>query len=161
MNLVTVQEVFGIAIQIEQHASEFYRQAAEKLPTDLSDDLLRLAKMEEQHKELFMNMRDALPAQQQGAAGGDLRDEGELFMAALMSSYRVEGSPSAAQSLTGAESLKDILRTGLSLEKESVLLYLGIKDAVAGQEAKDAIQNIIDEEKSHIVVFAKELERLG
>ncbi len=161
MNLVNMQEVLGIAIQIEQNASDFYRKAAAKHSDGIADKLLQLAEMEDHHKQLFADMRDAAAKQKATTPSGNLPDEGGLFMSAITSNFRIEGSPSVADSLTGNETLKEILQTGLSLEKESVLFYLGIKDTVSDKATKDVIQQVIDEEKKHIVVFAEELERVG
>ncbi len=61
-----------------------------------------------------------------------------------------EGSPSAADSLAGTETMEDILHTAIGLEKESVLFYLGLKDMVQPKYGLERIDEIIREERSHI-----------
>ena len=61
-----------------------------------------------------------------------------------------EGDPQIAKTLTGKESLEDILEIALNLEKQSILFYVGLKDLVPQQHGKDKVDAIIDEEKQHV-----------
>ena len=48
------------------------------------------------------------------------------YLAAMADTMGGEGSPSVADSLTGDETLEEILRTAVGLEKDSILFYLRI-----------------------------------
>ena len=62
-----------------------------------------------------------------------------------------------AEKLTGQESLPDILRTAIGLEKDPIVFYLGIKRAVAGKKGRERVEAIITEEMGHIVLLDKQL----
>jgi len=71
-----------------------------------------------------------------------------------------EGSPSAADSLTGTETMEEVLTTAIGLEKESVLFYLGIKDIVSPEYGLERIDDIIREERGHIAQLTSLLGKL-
>ena len=71
----------------------------------------------------------------------------------------VEDSPNAADSLTGDESMVEILEIAIELETKSILFYLGLKDVVPERLGKDKIEGIIAEEKAHVVMLAEELKK--
>ena len=62
-----------------------------------------------------------------------------------------EGSPTAADSLTGNEPIQEIIDIAIGLEKESILFYLGLKDFVPPEYGQDKLDRIIREEQRHIV----------
>jgi rubrerythrin len=71
-----------------------------------------------------------------------------------------EGSPSVADSLTGDETLEEILRTAVGLEKDTILFYLGIKDLIPVQSGQDRIEEIIREERRHVIQLTNVLKKL-
>ena len=158
--LVNLDEVLAMAVQIEHNAAAFYREIGERYGNGASKDILEdLARMEDSHEQAFRKMREE--AGGAGSSSGvNLSDEGGLYLWAVSGGgYRVEGSRGVVESLTGDETIQDILKLGLDLEKEAVLYYLGIRDIVSSQAAKDTISQVIEQEKQHIVVFAEMLRK--
>ena len=54
-------------------------------------------------------------------------------------------------------SMVEILKSAIEAEKDSIVFYLGMKEAVAENLGKDRIETIIKEEMGHIRVLSKEL----
>ncbi len=146
-----VDEVLEMAIQIEENGAAFYRKAA-GLQSDAETKkfLENLAAMEEGHKKIFAEMRKTLTDKEKGGKVFDPRDELSLYLASMADTMGGEGSPSAANTLTGSETLEDILNTALGLEKDSILFYLGLKDMVPPKYGQDKIEAIIKEERKHV-----------
>lgn len=144
-------EVFEAAIRIEENGAAFYRKAA-GLQSDVKNRefLEKLAAMEDGHKATFVEMRKALTAKEKAGTVFDPQDELSLYLSAMADTHGGEGSPSAADSLTGTETMEEILHTAIGLEKESVLFYLGLKDMVPPKYGLERIEDIIREERSHI-----------
>ena len=144
-------EVLEVAIRIEEKGAAFYRKAA-GLQSDVEyrEFLEKLAAMEEGHKVTFTEMRNALTDKEKGGKVFDPQDELSLYLSAMADTHGGEGSPSAADSLTGAETMEEVLTAAIGLEKESVLFYLGLKDMVPPKYGLDKIDDIIREERSHI-----------
>lgn len=154
--LLTADEIFAMAVQIEANGAAFYRAAAEQQDDASTKEFLcGLVEVEEQHKRIFAEMRAEVKSDAGGA--GRVSNEGGLYMAAIGAGYRLEGSPAVTQALTGDESLEEILRLAIDLEKEAILFYVGLKDVTsdAGDQAK--VEAIIREERGHVATLANKL----
>ena len=105
-------------------------------------------------------MRTILTEKEKGPKVFDPYDEVSQYLAAMADTMGGEGSPSVADSLTGDETLEEILRIAVGLEKDSILFYLGIKDLITSQSGKDRIDEIIREERRHVAQLSNLLEKL-
>jgi rubrerythrin len=154
-------EVLEMAIRIEENAASFYRKAA-GLQSNQEDRgfFEKLAAMEDGHKATFTEMRKTLTGKEKGGRVFDPQDELSLYLSAMADTHGGEGSPSAADSLTGAETMEEVLTTAIGLEKESVLFYLGLKDMVPPKYGLERIDDIIREERSHIAQLTSLLGKL-
>ena len=154
-------EIFEMAIRIENNGAAFYRKAA-GLQSDTKNQkfLESLANMEDQHKRIFTEMRTTLTEKDKSPKVFDPYDEVSQYLAAMADTMGGEGSPSVADSLTGDETLEEILQTAVGLEKDSILFYLGIKDLIPSQSGQDRIDEIIKEERRHVVQLSNLLEKL-
>lgn len=77
-----------------------------------------LAGMEDQHRKIFTEMRTTLTENEKDSKVFDPYDEVSQYLAAMVDTMGGEGSPSVANSLTGNETLEEILRTAIGLEKD-------------------------------------------
>ena len=154
-------EVFEMAIRIENNGAAFYRKAA-SLQSDTKNQkfLESLANMEDQHKRIFTEMRTTLTEKDKSPKVFDPYDEVSQYLAAMADNMGGEGSPSVAESLTGNETLEEILQTAVGLEKDSILFYLGIKDLIPSRSGQDRIDDIIKEERRHVIQLSNLLEKL-
>jgi len=160
-DLIHSDEVFALAIQIEANAADFYRRAADLQSERTAAEFLEeLAVMEDGHERAFVRMRAAADESHHRATTQDLILEGGLFMSSIVAGYRIEGSAEAADNLTGMESLSEILKIALELEKESVLFYLGLLEVVATNTQRIVTQAILNEEKNHVVTLMEKLREL-
>ena len=55
---------------------------------------------------------------------------------------------------------KEILKSAITAEKDSIVFYIGIKDVVPSHLGKDKLDDIIKEEMSHIRLLSKKLLEL-
>jgi rubrerythrin len=154
-------EALEIAQRMEQNGALFYRKAAELKALEKEKEiLLKLAAMEDDHEKLFRVMQDELSDEERSKKALDPFGEMQMYLQAMADTSGGEGSLKAIELLTEEESLSSILLKAIELEKESVLYYLGLKDMVHSEKAKMKIDEIIREERSHIVTLKKELDSL-
>jgi rubrerythrin len=154
-------EIFEMAIRIEKNGAAFYRRAAELQSDAKHKNFLEgLAKMEDQHRKTFADMRNSLTEKEKDPKVFDPLDEVSDYLAAMADTMGGEGSPSVAESLTGKESLAEILQIAVGLEKDSILFYLGIKDWIPPQSGQDRIDEIIKEERKHVVQLSNVLKKI-
>ena len=57
-------------------------------------------------------------------------------------------------------SLKEILKTAITTEKDSIVFYLGMKEVVPPHLGKEKLDEIIKEEMDHIKLLSRELVEL-
>ena len=148
----TADEIFEVAVRIEANGASFYRKAAATQSEDINRSFLeQLANMEDHHQSTFKKMRSNLKPNEKKATVFDPNQETAQYLAVMADTHGGEGSPTAADSLTGNESIQEIIDIAIGLEKESILFYLGLKDFVPPEYGQDKLDRIIREEQRHIV----------
>jgi rubrerythrin len=154
-------EVFEMAIRAEQNGAAFYRKAA-ALNADKSsvEFLEKLAAMEDAHVKVFAHMRQDLSDREKTQTVYDRYDEGALYLAAATDAHGGEGSPAVADTLTGEETMEQILQIAIELEQKSILFYVGLRDMVPENLGKDRVDKIIEEEKGHVAALMREMQRI-
>ena len=148
-------EVFEIAEEIERNGAKFYRDAA----NDISDPkkkkiLLDLAIMEDEHEQTFIKLRSELTTDEKLMTTFDPNGESEDYLRSLARTrvfYQKE---------LNTTSFKEILKSAITAEKDSIVFYLGMKDVVPNHLGKGKIDKIIKEEMSHIRLLSRELLEL-
>jgi rubrerythrin len=87
----------------------------------------------------------------------DPMDESLLYLKTLADQHGGEGAPTAADALTGQESMEQVLRVAIDLEHKTVQFYTGLRGMVPASLGQDKIDRIIAEEKNHVLQLSKEL----
>jgi rubrerythrin len=148
----TADEILEVAIRIEANGASFYRKAAAAQPDESNRAFLeQLANMEDTHQATFEKMRSSLEPTEKQPTVFDPNQETAQYLAAMADTHGGEGSPTAADALTGDESIQEIIDIAIGLEKESILFYLGLKDFVPPEYGQDKLDRIIREEQQHII----------
>lgn len=156
----SADEIFEMAEQIERNGAKFYRAVAKAVSNkDMKKLFVELAQMEVEHEETFASMRAEL-TDSEGADVYDPNDEVGLYLRAMADGkvFDVETDPS--EQLTGMETPQDILNTAISLEKDSIVFYLGLENYVSAGSGKDRVRGIIKEEMGHIALLSDKLKVL-
>jgi rubrerythrin len=157
--IFNADEVLEIAEQIERNGIAFYEQAAERFEGDQKRTLLRLADMERTHEQLFAAWRRKLP--DQGYKAVDPEGEAARYLAAFADGQIFAPRADSAALLSPENTARDILETAIGLEKDSVVFYVAIKDAVPEMLGEAEIDQIIQEEMAHIVLLSRTLASLN
>jgi rubrerythrin len=157
----TADEIFQMAEQIERNGRDFYTRAAERTAeSGTAQFLLGLAAMEVEHQKIFAGMRARLSEQERKAVVPDPDDQASAYLRAWADGQVFDVRSNPAEKLTGKERVEDILRTAIGLEKDSIVFYVGMKDAVPEGLGRSKIDKIIREELSHMSSLSRELETL-
>lgn len=145
MERFSIREVVGQAVQTEKLGYQFYTTMAEKFRKE-SEDLYKLfttlAEKEVNHEKTFSELLGLL---------GDNEPEGwediSQYMRAVVESEFFLGKNKSLPSMEKIKTVSDAVDYAIGFEKETLLYFHGIKDAV---KEKDVVDEIINEEKSHI-----------
>ena len=151
-NEFNANDIFEMAIKIEQNGAIFYRNAAKQVEEEKHKSfLLELASMEDDHAVTFANMQKELKNDETFSTTFDPDDENVLYLKALADTrvFFEKEQPD--------NTFKSILSTAIQTEKESIAFYLGMKELVSTNLGKSKIDDIIKEEMSHIKLLAGKL----
>ncbi|CCK79903.1 ferritin-like domain-containing protein [Desulfobacula toluolica] len=153
-NEFNANEIFEIAIKIEQNGAIFYRDAAKQIKEENHKEfLLELAKMEDEHEATFATMQKDLQDEEKTSTTFDPDDETVLYLKAL-ADIRVFFEKDQPDN-----SFKGILNSAIQAEKDSIAFYLGMKELVPAKLGQSKIDAIIKEEMSHIRLLAGKLTK--
>lgn len=161
MNLsFNIDEIFEIAQQIERNGAKFYRTILNKTDDEKNKNLLNdLVTMEDRHEKTFALMKSKVSIVSQPAIAFDPNNEATGYLQAFADGYIFNFNQDPSEKLTGQESMKEILKIAISLEKDSIVFYLGIQQVVPEQQEKDQVTSIIKEEMKHIAFLTDYLKR--
>ena len=151
-NEFNANDIFEMAVKIEQNGAIFYRNAAKQMEEEENKAfLLELASMEDDHAVTFANMQKELKEDEAFSTTFDPDDENVLYLKALADTrvFFEKEQPD--------NTFKSILSTAIQTEKDSIAFYLGMKELVSTNLGKSKIDDIIKEEMSHIKLLAGKL----
>jgi rubrerythrin len=151
-NEFNANDIFEMAIKIEENGALFYRNAAEKVDGQENKQfLLDLAAMEDGHATTFAAMQKDLKGKETAPTSFDPENENALYLKALADA-RV-----FAKKEEPDNSFKSILYSAVQAEKDSIVFYLGMKGLVSEQAGKSKLDDIIQEEMSHIRLLTQKM----
>jgi rubrerythrin len=150
-------EAFALAEQFEKNGAKFYRKAAENNP-GAKTLLLKLAEMEEEHFRIFSKMHKEVSEGEKDSIA-DPENEAAGYLSAMAGGCVFDVKKDPSETLTGNESFKDVLRIAIGLEKDSIVFYLGLKEMVSKKSGRGKIEDIIQQEMSHITILSGHLEK--
>ena len=151
----SADDIFELAEDLEINGKDFYRNAAENVENEEQKKLLlSLADMEETHRKIFAEMRKELAGKEKIETVFDPEGDAAAYIKAL-ADIRVFFKKEIDTS-----SMEEILKAALIAEKDSIVLYTGMKEMVPEKFGRNRIDNIIKEEMGHIRLLSAELKKL-
>ncbi len=141
----SLSEVIEEAVQTEKLGYQFYTSMSRKFADNknLRELFDTLAVKEQGHEKKFSDLR--------GRASRDERvdwDEVSKYLRAIVESEFFLGKGKALPSLDSVKTVGEAVKFALSFEKETLLYFHAIREAV---KEKGVVDEIIAEEKSHII----------
>lgn len=145
-------DIFEMAEQLERNGAKFYRTAADQVGDDSAKAFLtKLAEMEDDHEKTFAQMRKELSAPEKASTVFDPEGDAVHYLKALADT-RV-----FFQKEIDTSSMEAILKDAITAEKDSIVFYLGMREAVPEEMGQSRLDDIIKEEMGHIRLLSKEL----
>ncbi|MDP8255254.1 MAG: ferritin family protein [Candidatus Alcyoniella australis] len=153
------EEILEIACQIERNGARYYRRAAQMSDNpEISRMLLHLASMEDDHETAFERMKadSSLLAELLGFPD----DQASLYLQAVAGGYLIPIDKDPSEQITPQTTIEQVLQTAIVLEKDSIVFYQGLKQAVSQELGKNKIDAIIHEEMMHAALLGAKLQIL-
>ena len=136
-----------MAVQTEKLGYQFYSSIAEKFKKDdgLAKLFSTLAGKEKQHEKVFIGLRDSVA--KQGVQEPVQWEEVSNYMRAFVESEFFLGRGKALPSMDYIKTVTDAVKFAMGFEKETLLYFMELRSIV---KEKDVVDEVINEEKSHI-----------
>jgi rubrerythrin len=149
MEKFSIHEVLEQAIRTEKLGNEFYNEMAERFENEstLRDLFIFLAQQEVQHEKFF----SALKARTKEEEFENWEEVSNYFRAVVESEFFL-GKNKSLPSMEHILSAYQAVTFAIDFERETVLYFLGLKEAV---KEKEAVDEIINEEKRHIAILSR------
>jgi len=144
MENYSLSEVIEQAVQTEKLGYAFYSGAAEKFKDHRVRELFALLAAKEQgHEKKFTELKRVVKEE-------EVVDWEEVskYLRAIVESEFFLGRDKSLAALGQVKTVAEAVKTALGFEKETLLYFYAIKDIV---REKDVVEEIIEEEKSHIL----------
>lgn len=157
-----VDEIFEMAEHIERNGAQFYRQAAQIVDSSEGKELLQgLAVMEDEHEQTYAEMRQRLsPTGQQRDTVYEGDDSAVQYIRAWADKQVFDIDASIFESLSGNETLLEIINKAIQREKETIIFFEGMKESLENDNDRQSVERIIREEVQHISILTKERKAL-
>lgn len=155
---LNAQDVFDVAIEIERNGALFYRAAAAVVDEEAScRELLELAAMEENHEATFLALKNRLVGSTPDAEWFDPDGDAAQYLQQFAAGQVFDMRASSPPVLTAHMPLRDVIEFAVRRERESVVFYVGLKEAVLDPADKVRIETIVREEMGHITLLGRKL----
>jgi len=150
MNKYNISEIIEMAIRTEKLGYQFYTSIAEKFKKDagLVDLFTKLASKEKIHERTFTELQDLVA--KSGAEPVEW-EEVSNYMRAFVESQFFLGRGKSLPSMDHLKTVKEAVQFALGFEKETLLYFMELRKIV---KEKEMVDEIINEEKSHIMWLA-------
>jgi rubrerythrin len=141
----SMREVVEQAVQTEKIGNEFYSSMAKKFHEnhELKELFEVLASQELKHERIFTELEKQI---RDGEPEG--WDEVSLYLRALVDSEFFLGRDKSLSAIKSVKTAAEAIKFALGFERETLLYYHGLRETI---KEKDIIDEIIKEEKRHIV----------
>jgi rubrerythrin len=157
----TAEDVFTMAIRIEENGNAFYAGAASRAQDPKVKKLFEeLASMEEGHIKAFKALRSTLPDLFASGAVWDPEGLAESYLQASADThvFTVEAAKSRLErGMTPAQ----VLDVAIQFEKDSVVFFLGMKELLPDPKGKGEIDRLIMAEMDHIRMLSAAAKNLA
>lgn len=153
-------EALRAAVRVEENGARFYRKAAAASPDpDAAGVFARLAEFEEEHRGYFYQLSLELE-QRESLFVNDPKGEFAASIKALADAgvFGLAADPAAFPDI--ARSPREAVRFAIAMEKDSVVFYLGLQEAMADSEESAKVGGIIKEELRHLAILSGLLNKI-
>jgi rubrerythrin len=154
-------EALAAAVKVEEAGIAFYKAAALNAIDPAAATLfLKLAEFEEQHRGYFTALGKRLE-NKESLFAGDARGEFAASLAEMAASGVFDLKRDIGDFFIGRETPRSVVKTAIGMEKDSIVFYLGLEQAMTDPVEAKKLSAVIGEEMRHISVLAALLKQMN
>jgi len=157
MAFLTAAEALKWAMEIEENGEAFYNTvAARSADPEVKALFEDLAVQERRHYQVFQGMLERVKPAPDLSLIGVQYDEYEDYLQAALANALFAGKDKGLTLARKAQDRETALQAAMSFEKDTLLFFYDLREMVSEAE-REAISNVILEEKAHLRRLAKML----
>ena len=150
-----IENLFGTAVKIESDGAEFYRKVLKQANNpEACRELEKLAEMEIEHKQVFSDLRSQYSKSNIESITQDNDHEIGKDLKTFQDNRIFNFSARFSKTITGNEALVDIINIAITIEKDSIVFYSGLKNLIKNKSFNKVLNKVIREEISHLSILA-------
>ena len=154
-------EVFQMAIEIEENGRLFYLKARELVDDpDVKNLFSDLEQREVEHREKFKTLKSELPESARESTVWDPQGEINQYLKMAADMHVFRAATPVEEQLAQVSNAVDALKLAIQFEKDSILFFLLMQDETGKGKGKELISQLTNEEKAHLRMLSKELGRV-
>ncbi len=154
-------DVFGMAVRIEENGHAFYSAAAKKTQDLAAKKLFEdLALMEAGHIATFKGLRSTLPGSWPTDAVWDPEGLGECYLQATADTH-VFTKETGESRLEKVKAPLEIFDVALQFETDSVTFFVGMKEILPDSASRNEIDTLIQAEMDHVRMLTIARKKFG
>jgi hypothetical protein len=113
--------------------------------------------MEKDHEDAFLDVKGRLTTDQSPEIAYDPNNEVVQYLGAIADVVVFNVRTDWSDVIEGTESVEELLKLALQLERDSVAYYVGLAQLVPAKLGRSVIERLIREEMDHVVLIAQHL----
>jgi rubrerythrin len=153
MSFFSKNDIIEMALKMEQNGYAYYDMALQKteLPKEAVSILTRLRDEEKKHEQTFLELRTKIDDLEltDSASWADA----QLYIESIIESHVFNSEEAAIKLAQNAKTREELLQHAIQFEKDTILFFFSIARHIENHKAKDALDQIINEEASHIRIL--------
>ena len=151
-------EIFDIANELEKNRAAFFTRVADKFgDKKIKDALLEIAGQDNYNANIFARLKAGFSDAECPATVFDPDNADHLYLKVMAEDHVCNFD--ACKNLLGNETLQDILKMVIRMEKDAVVFYTGLKSFVS-KNNQENVDLIIQEKLKSIGVISKKLSEM-
>ncbi|MGI6198709.1 MAG: ferritin-like domain-containing protein [Candidatus Cloacimonadaceae bacterium] len=153
MAAFSVNEIVELAVQIERNGYAYYDEATKRKDLDSKSlELLTfLRDAELDHEKTFLGLREELDLDELELAGD--WEMVSSYLNAIVAGRIFNDPNSAIKRATEAKDVMEVIKNAITFEKDTLLYFHAINDAIKDDRARNVLRRVIQEEVSHVLLL--------
>ncbi len=144
-------EVFKIAIQIEENGRKFYEESQKNIRSaEVRALFADLALQETEHKRKFEVLRAQLPPESTTRTVWDPENELDQYIKMMADDHVFISSGDIKTQIVRIRDTSDALKLAIEFEKDTLVFFLSLDEAAAGEKDQEFIKSLLKEEQEHL-----------
>ena len=153
---------FQVAIPVEENGRKFYEESQKIIESAQVKALFaELAQQEIEHKKKFESLQAQLPPESTAPTVWDPENEIDQYVKMMAENHVFVSSASVKDQVARIRDAADALKLAIEFEKDSVLFFLGIEEAMSAKKDQELIKSLVKEEQEHLRRLTLELRKLS